>query len=263
MPKEKNSADPAMWSAVSAARGSSIMVPTMNEIVVPSASCTSAATFMILSLTMSSSRTDATSGIMISGSAWPPAFTRAAAASRIARACITNRPGITMPRRTPRRPSIGLDSCRRWTALSSLRWRFLRWPRTSATAIATDSSVMSGRNSCSGGSIIRIVTGSPSIASKISLKSWRCSGSSSASAASCSSSDSATMRFSTSPRRSPRNMCSVRQSPMPWAPNRRARVASSAVSALVRTFRRRVASACSIRRATASTIGSSTVSPSK
>ena len=71
------------------------------------------------------------------------------------------------------------------------------------------------------------------------------------------------MRFSTSWRRSPRNMCSVRHRPMPWAPNLRARAASSAVSAFVRTFIRRAASACSIRRMTASTRGSSTCSPSK
>jgi hypothetical protein len=52
-------------------------------------------------------------------------------------------------------------------------------PVASATATLTDSSVMSGRNSCSGGSMSRIVTGRLSIASKISMKSLRCSGSSS------------------------------------------------------------------------------------
>ena len=83
------------------------------------------------------------------------------------------------------------------------------------------------------------MTGSPSIASRISSKSSRCSGSSAASAASCSSSSSARIRCSTSSRRSPRNMCSVRHSPMPWAPNRRARAASSGVSALARTPSRR------------------------
>ncbi len=37
--------------------------------------------------------------------------------------------------------------------------------------------------------------------------------------------------------RSPsKNMCSVRHRPMPWAPNSRARLASSGVSALVRIF---------------------------
>ena len=96
------------------------------------------------------------------------------------------------------------------------------------------------------------------------MKSWRCSGSSSASAASCDSSSSATTRFSTSCRRSPRNMCSVRHSPMPWAPKRRARAASSGVSAFARTCRRRAPSACSMSSATARTRSSSSISsPSK
>ena len=44
--------------------------------------------------------------------------------------------------------------------------------------------------------------------------------------------------------RSPsKNMCSVRHSPMPSAPNWRAVRASAGVSALVRTFRRRASSA--------------------
>ena len=70
--------------------------------------------------TSSSSCTVATSGIMISGRGSPPALMRRAAASRIARACIANRPGMTMPSRTPRRPSIGFSSCSRLTASSSL-----------------------------------------------------------------------------------------------------------------------------------------------
>ena len=43
-----------------------------------------------------------------------------------------------------------------------------------------------------------------------------------------------------------KNMCSVRHRPMPSAPNLRAVLASSGVSALVRTLRRRAASAHSI-----------------
>ena len=99
---------------------------------------------------------------------------------------------MTRPSRTPRRPSIGFCSCSRCTAASSRvrPWR-RRSPRSSASATSTDSSVRSGRNSCSGGSSSRIVTGSPSIASRISTKSSRCSGSSSSSAASRSSSSSA------------------------------------------------------------------------
>ena len=56
-------------------------------------------------------------------------------------------------------------------------------PLALATATLTASSVRSGRNSCSGGSIRRTVTGSPSIAVKISTKSARWSGSSASSAA--------------------------------------------------------------------------------
>ena len=57
-----------------------------------------------------------------------------------------------------------------------------RWPSSPASAILTDRSVRSGRNSCSGGSISRIVTGRPSMASRISTKSPRCSGSRASSA---------------------------------------------------------------------------------
>ena len=84
-----------------------------------------------------------------------------------------------MPSRTPRRPSIGFSSCRRCTASSSSDSLSCSLPMASATATLTDSSVKSGRNSCSGGSSSRTVTGSPSMASKISMKSARCSGSSS------------------------------------------------------------------------------------
>ena len=56
-----------------------------------------------------------------------------------------------------------------------------------------------------------------------------------------------------SDRRSPRNMCSVRHRPMPCAPSRRARSASSAVSALARTASRRTESAWDSSRSTAFT----------
>ena len=57
-----------------------------------------------------------------------------------------------------------------------------------------------------------------------------------------------------------KNMCSVRQRPMPSAPNLRACAASFGVSAFVRTFRVRILSAQPIRRLnsppmTASTVG--------
>ena len=58
----------------------------------------------------------------------------------------------------------------------------------------------------------------------------------------------------TGSRSSPKNMCSVRQRPMPWAPNSRARRASSGVSAFARTPRRRASSAHAVTAAKSSVI---------
>ncbi len=102
----------------------------------------------------------------------------------------------------------------------------------------------SGRNSCSGGSSRRIVTGSPAIASKIPSKSACWIGSSRSSAARRSSSLPAMIiSRTTGSRSSALNMCSVRQRPIPWAPSSRALAASSGVSAFARTFSRRSTSA--------------------
>ena len=79
------------------------------------------------------------------------------------------------------------------------------------------------------------MTGRPSIASRISSKSDRCTSSSSASAARSASGVSARIMRCTTGSRSPRNMCSVRHRPMPSAPNSRARAASGPLSALART----------------------------
>lgn len=227
MPKEKKSADFAIRLARNAARGSSIIVPIAMSSLIPRSSSTAATCCSSSLRTIWSSRTLATSGTMISGRGVPWTAMRSAAASAIARPCIRNRPGIWMPRRTPRSPSIGFCSWRRRTWVSRVAARSSTSPRSSARATSTLRSVRSGRNSCSGGSRSRMVTGRPSIASRISVKSWRCSGRSAASASSTPASSSATISFSTSSRRSPRNMCSVRHRPMPWAPKRRARAASS------------------------------------
>ena len=154
---------------------------------------------------------------MISARGSPPALLRSAAASAIARTCIANRPGMTRPSRTPRRPSIGFCSCSRCTACSSRRSfssRPRRAPRRRATR--TDSSVRSGRNSCSGGSSSRTVTGRPSIASKMLDEVLALQRQQRRRAPrSRSSSVSARISRSTAARRSPRNMCSVRHRPMP------------------------------------------------
>ena len=122
-------------------------------------------------------------------------------------------------------------------------------PSWRATSAWPDGLSSLGRNSCSGGSSSRIVTGRPSIASKIPMKSCFWNGSSSASAALRPASSSARIIFRMATMRwSPKNMCSVRQRPIPSAPNERARTESSGVSELVRTFRVRTLSAHDIER---------------
>ena len=104
-------------------------------------------------------------------------------------------------------------------------------PRSRFIALATSSisSSVFGRNSCSGGSSRRIVTGRPVMISNSSAKSWRCIGSSLASAARRPCLVSARIISRTATMRSPsKNMCSVRQRPMPSAPNERATRASAA-----------------------------------
>ena len=88
------------------------------------------------------------------------------------------------------------------------------------------------------------MTGSPAIASKIPSKSDCCIGSSRSSAARRSlSPDAMIISRTTGSRSSALNMCSVRQRPIPSAPSSRALAASSGVSALARTLRRRRPSA--------------------
>src|SRR5664280_2117466 len=134
-----------------------------------------------------------------------------------------------MPRREPRVPSIGLNSC---SAMI----------RSRMTGSSVSSSL--GRNSCSGGSSSRTTIGRPSIASKMPSKSDCCIGSSLSSSFWRSTVVVARIIFCTTGSRSTAmNMCSVRHSPMPSAPNSRALAASSGVSPLARTPRRRKLSA--------------------
>jgi hypothetical protein len=67
VPKEKNSATSAICPAVIAPRGSSIMVPSGGFSSTPVCSATSANTRLASVSMISSSCTDPTSGIMISG----------------------------------------------------------------------------------------------------------------------------------------------------------------------------------------------------
>src|ERR1035438_10007828 len=103
-------------------------------------------------------------------------------------------------------------------------------------ATSTIRSSRLGRNSCSGGSIVRMTTGRPSMASNRPTKSLRCMGSSLARALRRAfSSRARIMACMCSMRSSAKNMCSVRQRPMPSAPNLRAALASRGISALART----------------------------
>ena len=88
-----------------------------------------------------------------------------------------------------------------------------------------------------GGSSRRTVTGWPCIALNSPSKSLRCIGSNLASATRRPASSSARIISRTALMRSPsKNMCSVRQRPIPSAPNIKACAASFGVSALARTF---------------------------
>ncbi len=108
------------------------------------------------------------------------------------------------------------------------RWSFSSW----------------GRNSWSGGSIVRIVTGRPAMTSKMPAKSLRWRGRSLARAAFLCSTVSARIISRIGPiLPSPKNMCSVRQRPMPSAPKATALADWSGWSALVRILRVRYLSA--------------------
>ena len=104
------------------------------------------------------------------------------------------------------------------------------------------------------------MTGRPSIASKMPMKSCFWNGSSSARAALRPASSSARIIFRMATIRwSPKNMCSVRHRPIPSAPNDRALAESSGVSALVRILRVRTLSAHDMNVAKSPVICGSTV----
>ncbi len=88
MPKLKKSATSAILSAVSAARGSSIMVPTEYSMLAP-ARRTPRGDRSTWARVISSSRLVPTSGIMISGTGACRVLGGECAPSKIARACIS------------------------------------------------------------------------------------------------------------------------------------------------------------------------------
>ena len=89
VPKLKNSATSAISSAVSAPRGTSIIVPTRYLSFTPFSLLTSLATRWTISACNSSSFLKPTSGTMISGFTLILFFCTLAAASKMARTCIS------------------------------------------------------------------------------------------------------------------------------------------------------------------------------
>jgi hypothetical protein len=168
---------------------------------------------------------------MTSGNGFFPSLRSSQAASKIACACISVISGYSMPRRQPRKPSMGLNSC----MLSTLALI-----RSTGIPLFWDTSRMSssvlGRNSCSGGSRVRMVTGRFPMMPRMPLKSSFCMGRSLARAFFLPSRSEARIISRTASIRSPsKNMCSVRQSPIPSPPNCMVTCASFGVSALART----------------------------
>ena len=89
MPNEKKSQFRAIRFARSAARGTSIIVPTLYGMSLPDSAMTVFAASTTRVRRRSNSPRAPTSGIMISGLGWSPSFIARAAASKIARTCIS------------------------------------------------------------------------------------------------------------------------------------------------------------------------------
>ena len=121
-------------------------------------------------------------GIITSGFGSKPRSLTSAAASKIARTCILTISGIITLSRMPRRPIIGLLSCIASTLASKSSLSASGWPLSRFSITCSNSSCSSGINSCSGGSMRRMITGKPVIASNRPSKSSRWKGSSSSSA---------------------------------------------------------------------------------
>jgi hypothetical protein len=63
-----------------------------------------------------------TSGIMTSGNGFFPSLRNSQAASKMAWACISVISGYSRPRRQPRKPSMGLNSCKLSVLALIRRW---------------------------------------------------------------------------------------------------------------------------------------------
>ena len=217
----------AIWSDTSAARGTSIIVPISYGIFNLRSSFTRSAVRLINNAWFSNSATVPIKGTMIRGNGFPPASIRSAAACIIASTCIFVSSGRQIPKRQPRRPSIGFSSCN-----SSICWtKSSTFSNPSSLADATVTSDAFGKNSWSGGSSNRTVTGLPSIARMISVKSDRWN------AWSLDNPSSRRIHRRTTGKRSgAKNICSVRHRPIPCAPSSAALAASGPESAFAMTL---------------------------
>ena len=186
VPNEKKSACGGDVAGAKHARGSSIIVPTRkpSPCAQPSSARRRAST---------SSRA-ARSSRLVGDERDHDLERRRAAGARVHRARRRGRSRAPASRRsrdararagTPRVPSIGLpsSSARMRSSSCSSSAQLRRRPSGAPRSTRSTSSTRSGRNSCSGGSSSRIVTGSPAIASNRPSKSACWSGSSSSSAA--------------------------------------------------------------------------------
>ena len=190
VPKEKKSAASAIRCAVSAARGSSIIVPIGTSRSTPASAHSCLISRRTRRAPGAAPSPNPTSGTMISTFGCLPAL-------HLGDRRLGDRPDLQreQARAWSGRAGRRADPASGWTraaapprrAASGRRRPRPGAPLASASATLTDSSVRSGRNSCSGGSSSRMLTGSPSIASSSSMKSLRCNGNSASSAASRSS----------------------------------------------------------------------------
>ena len=164
VPKEKKSACSAISSARTHARGSSIIVPTRYSI-----SPSSAAVAIVSSRSRRSSSREADERVH-------DLDERRVAGPLLARRARRGRSRAPASRRSPGTSArAGSRACR---ASGSPRWS----ARIRSRICSSVASSSGGRNSCSGGSSRRIVTGRPAIASKIPSKSACWSGRSRSSA---------------------------------------------------------------------------------
>ena len=233
VPKLKNSACLDISSALIAALGSSIIVPTKKFSFVLVLFSTSFATLITNSFIIFISASVDTKGIIISGIIdFILSFLHSTNAWKIAVHCISYISGNDIPNLQPLWPSIGFCS---WSSVILPSNSELLMFKAFATSLI--SFWFFGKNSWSGGSNNLTVTGRPFIILKISIKSFFWKGSSFFKALALSSFDfDKIISLTDKILSSSKNICSVLQRPIPSAPNSLAVLLSKGVSELVLIF---------------------------